>query len=90
MPARLLPAGAGALALFRRLFLEKLMAAHEAGRLHFFSNHVPLGRRASLRGLSGTAAQIEWWSMPRGRSAGPKPCWPILALIPPLANPNSP
>src|SRR6266404_718652 len=28
--------------LFRRLFLEKLMASHGAGRLHFFGNHMPL------------------------------------------------
>jgi hypothetical protein len=28
--------------LFRRLFLEKLIAAHQAGQLQFFGNHVPL------------------------------------------------
>ena len=31
--------------LFRRLFLEKLAAAHEAGRLHFFGAHAPLAER---------------------------------------------
>jgi len=28
--------------LFRRLFLEKLVAAHQAGRLSFFGDHAPL------------------------------------------------
>ena len=28
--------------LFRRLFLEKLIAAHEAGRLNFFGDHAAL------------------------------------------------
>src|SRR3989454_8781203 len=28
--------------LFRRLFLEKLMASHAAGRLYFFGDHAPL------------------------------------------------
>jgi hypothetical protein len=28
--------------LFRRLFLDKLIAAHKANRLKFFSDHVPL------------------------------------------------
>src|SRR6187200_3100329 len=31
--------------LFRRLFLEQLVAAHEAGRLHFFGDHAPLAER---------------------------------------------
>ena len=43
--------------LFRRLFLERLAAAHEAGRLHFFGDHAPLADPPRLRGVSGAAAQ---------------------------------
>jgi hypothetical protein len=35
--------------LFRRLFLERLLAAHQAGRLKFFGNHVALAEPATLR-----------------------------------------
>src|ERR1700675_2462850 len=31
--------------LFRRLFLERLVASHNAGRLHFFGDHAPLADR---------------------------------------------
>jgi hypothetical protein len=31
--------------LFRRLFLEKLVAAHRAGKLQFFGKHAPLSDR---------------------------------------------
>jgi hypothetical protein len=33
--------------LFRRLFLEKLVAAHAAGRLQFFAAHASLVDRAA-------------------------------------------
>jgi hypothetical protein len=35
-------------ALFRRLFLEMLLAAHEAGRLQFFGDLVPLAEKAAF------------------------------------------
>ena len=39
--------------LFRRLFLTRLIAVHDAGRLAFFGNLAPLAdRRAFLRHLS--------------------------------------
>src|SRR5205085_4521809 len=44
-------------ALFRRLFLEMLLAAHEAGRLQFFGDLLPLAGKAAFRALSKTAAQ---------------------------------
>ena len=57
--------------LFRRLFLEKLTAAHEAGHLHFFGDHAGLAaepttfkaflaplRRAECRVDGGVAAPI--------------------------------
>ena len=39
--------------LFRRLFLERLLAAHH--RLKFFGCHAALHRRSGVRGLAGTA-----------------------------------
>jgi hypothetical protein len=36
--------------LFRRLFLEMLVAAHDAGRLQFFGDHVGLADRAAWLG----------------------------------------
>ena len=42
--------------LFRRLFLERLLAAHQAGRLQFFGDHAALADAQALRGLSGAAA----------------------------------
>jgi hypothetical protein len=35
--------------LFRRLFLQKLVAAHQAGRLSFFGDHVDLADAQSSR-----------------------------------------
>ena len=43
--------------LFRRLFLQKLVAAHQAGRLSFFGDRRPSRRGAILRDLSRPAAQ---------------------------------
>ena len=42
--------------LFRRLFLERLLAAHQASRLKFFGDHAALADAQSVRGLSRTAA----------------------------------
>ena len=46
--------------LFRRLFLDKLAAAHEAGRLHFFGNHAPLAERRAFAAHLAPLRQIEW------------------------------
>ena len=43
-------------ALFRRLFLQMLVAAHHAGRLQFFGDHVRLADKAAFKAyLSATA-----------------------------------
>ena len=52
LPARLLPARAGAVAPFRRLFLDGLMALHAAGRLAFF------GKAAGLAAPDAFAAHL--------------------------------
>ena len=43
--------------LFRRLFLEMLVAAHHAGRLQFFGDHARLADKRCIRCLSGATAQ---------------------------------
>ena len=43
--------------LFRRLFLEKLVAAHDAGRLQFFGDHAALAEREAFAGVSRAVAQ---------------------------------
>jgi hypothetical protein len=42
--------------LFRRLFLDKLVAAHRAAELQFFNGHAALVDPAKLRRLPGTTA----------------------------------
>jgi hypothetical protein len=46
--------------LFRRLFLEKLMAAHQAGALNFFGTHAPLAERKALAAYLAPLRRIEW------------------------------
>ena len=46
--------------LFRRLVLEQLAAAHEAGRLHFFGAHAPLAERSAFATYLAPLRTIEW------------------------------
>src|SRR5258708_7202305 len=46
--------------LFRRLFLEKLMAAHQAGALKFFGTHGPLAARKAFAAFLAPLRKIEW------------------------------
>jgi len=71
MPPRLLPAGPRALALFRRLFLEKLLAAHKAGRFRFFGEHAALADAQAFAAHLHRCAEPNGWSMPSARSADP-------------------
>ena len=41
--------------LFRRMFLERLLAAHQAGHLKFFGDHAALADPQAFAALSGTA-----------------------------------
>jgi hypothetical protein len=68
--------------LFRRLFLEKLLAAHKAGHLKVFGNHTALADRRRSRSIWRRCAEPNGSSMPSARSAAPKPCWPICRAIP--------
>jgi len=46
--------------LFRRLFLEKLMAAHDAGALKFFGAHAALGERKAFAAFLLPLRNIKW------------------------------
>ena len=68
--------------LFRRLFLERLLAAHQAGRLKFFGDHAASPTPERSRRIWHRYAEPNGWSMPSARSAGHRRCWPICRAIP--------
>jgi hypothetical protein len=46
--------------LFRRLFLAKLVAAHDAGCLQFFGDHVHLAQRPAFTAYLAPLRRVEW------------------------------
>jgi len=46
--------------LFRRLFLEKLVATHQAGRLSFFGDHAYLAKAQSFAAYVAPLRKTEW------------------------------
>ena len=58
--------------LFRRLFVEKLMAAHEAGQLHFFGAHRHLGDRQAFTDHLTPLRKREWVVYAKRPFAGPE------------------
>jgi hypothetical protein len=58
--------------LFRRLFLEKLAAAHDAGRLHFFGDHAPLVERAAFAAYLAPLRKAEWVVYAKRPFGGPE------------------
>jgi hypothetical protein len=58
--------------LFRRLFLEQLAAAHEAGRLHFFGAHAPLAERRAFAAYLAPLREVEWVVYAKRPFAGPE------------------
>ncbi len=58
--------------LFRRLFLEKLAAAHEAGRLHFFGDHLRLADAKAFARYLAPLRKIEWVVYAKRPFAGPQ------------------
>ncbi len=57
--------------LFRRLFLEQLAAAHDAGRLHFFGDHAPLADRHAFAAYLAPLRKVEWVVYAKRPFAGP-------------------
>jgi hypothetical protein len=58
--------------LFRRLFLEKLVAAHEAGRLQFFGDHASLADRAAFAEYLAPLRRAEWVVYSKRPFGGPE------------------
>jgi len=58
--------------LFRRLFLEKLAAAHDNGSLQFFGDHVGLVDRDKFAALLAPLRKTEWVVYAKPPFAGPE------------------
>jgi hypothetical protein len=58
--------------LFRRLFLAKLGAAHDAGCLQFFGDHVHLAERHSFTAYLAPLRQAEWVVYSKRPFGGPE------------------
>jgi hypothetical protein len=58
--------------LFRRLFLEKLMAAHEAGALKFFGTRAPLAKPKAFAAFLAPLREIEWVVYSKRPFGGPQ------------------
>jgi hypothetical protein len=58
--------------LFRRLFLEKLLAAHQAGRLSFFGDHAHLADAQSFEAFLAPLREAEWVVYAKRPFGGPE------------------
>jgi hypothetical protein len=58
--------------LFRRLFLEKLLAAHQAGRLKFFGAHVALADPQVFTAYLAPSRKAEWVVYAKKPFGGPQ------------------
>jgi Putative transposase/Transposase zinc-binding domain len=65
--------------LFRRLLLEKLVAAHRAGELRFFGNHAALTDARAFAAYVAPLRNSEWVVYSRRPFAGPKQVLRYLA-----------
>ena len=58
--------------LFRRLMIEKLVAAHAAGRLQFFGSHAHLAQPAAFAAVLAPLRNTRWFVYSKRPFAGPK------------------
>jgi hypothetical protein len=58
--------------LFRRLFLEKLVAAHQAGRLSFFGDHIHLADAQSFAAYLAPLRKADWVVYAKRPFGGPE------------------
>ena len=65
--------------LFRRLFLEKLIAAHEAGDLRFFNEHPALAESTAFKRYLDPLRKAEWVVYAKQPFAGPDQVLAYLA-----------
>ena len=68
--------------LFRRLVLDKLVAAHATGRLRFFGDHRQLVEAPVFARYLRPLRKLEWVVYAKRPSAGLKRCSPISAATP--------
>ena len=59
-------------ALFRRLFLQMLVAAHHAGHLQFFGDHARLADKAAFKAYLTPLRKINWVVYAKEPFAGPR------------------
>jgi hypothetical protein len=72
VPPQLLPAGARALAAVPPLFLDKLAAAHAAGRLKFFGDHAALAAAQAFTKYLAPLRRTEWVVYAKKPFGGPQ------------------
>ena len=65
--------------LFRRLMLEKLAAAHKAGRLTFFGEHAHLADTKAFAAFLAPLKRTRWFVYSKRPFAGPKAVLAYLA-----------
>jgi hypothetical protein len=65
--------------LFRRLFLEKLLTAHKAGRLAFFGDQAPLADARAFAAYLAPLRKIEWVVYAKRPFGGPEAVLAYLA-----------
>jgi hypothetical protein len=58
--------------LFRRLFLNKLLAAHKAGQLQFFGNHAKLANARTFAAGLAPLRKVEWVVYAKRPFGGPE------------------
>ena len=58
--------------LFRRLFLDKLSAAHHAGELQFFGEHAALAQAPAFAKFLAPLRRIDWVVYAKRPFAGPE------------------
>ena len=66
--------------LFRRLFLAKLIAAHDAGRLQFFGDHAHLANRHAFTAYLAPLRRAEWVVYSKRPFGGPEAVLAYLSL----------
>src|SRR5258708_21215749 len=68
--------------LFRRLMLEKLLAAHQAGRLQFFGSLAYLADARAFAAFLAPLREKRWFVYANRPFAGPKACSTICRATP--------
>jgi hypothetical protein len=68
--------------LFRRLMLEMLLAAHDAGRLQFFGDYAHLAGKAAFKAYLAPLQRTKWFVYSKRPFAGPEQVLAYLSRYP--------